>query len=81
MDCKGLAADALIQWIEPVRARREEYAADPVKVLNILDQGAVKARAVASQTMSRVRESVFSWEKMRGELALVRPPKNVKVGD
>jgi hypothetical protein len=55
----------LIKWIEPVRARREEYAAEPKKVLEILDEGAVKAHGVAAQTMFRVRESVFGWNKMR----------------
>ena len=81
IDCKSLAANALIKWIEPVRARREEFAAEPRKVLDILDRGAAKARGVASHTMSRVRESVFGWEKMRQEIADTRAVKNVKVGD
>src|ERR1700733_12799961 len=69
VDCKSLMADALIKWIEPVRARRAEYAAEPNKVLDILDEGAVKAHGVAAQTMFRVRESVFGWDKMRQEFA------------
>ena len=81
VDCKGMMADALIKWIEPVRARREQYAAEPVKVLEILDQGAVKARSVAIQTMARVREAVFGWEKMREEIAPSKFNKPVKAGD
>ena len=49
VECKGLMADALIEWIEPVRARREEYAADPDEVLEILDDGSAKARGVAQK--------------------------------
>ena len=61
-------ADNLIKWIEPVRARREEYAAHPDKVLRILDDGSVKAREVAQKTMARVREAVFNWKEKRAEL-------------
>ncbi len=61
-------ADHLIKWIEPVRARREEYAAHPEKVLRILDEGSEKAREVAQNTMSRVREAVFNWKEKRAEL-------------
>ena len=68
VECKNLMADALIEWIEPVRARREVYAAHPGKVLEILDAGSEKARGVAKDTMSRVREAVFGWGKMRGKL-------------
>ncbi len=61
-------ADNLIKWIAPVRARREEYAAHPDKVLQILDDGSVKARVVAQKTMARVREAVFNWKEKRAEL-------------
>jgi tryptophanyl-tRNA synthetase len=61
-------ADNLIKWIEPVRARREEYAAHPDKVLRILDDGSVKAREVAQKTMARVREAVFNWKEKRAEV-------------
>ena len=68
VECKGLMADALIEWIAPVRARREEYAANPGEVLELLDGGSEKARGVARNTMARVRESVFGWEKLRASL-------------
>jgi tryptophanyl-tRNA synthetase len=72
VECKGLMADALIEWIAPVRARCEQYAANPAEVLELLDRGSDKARGVARNTMSRVRESVFGWEKLRASLAPAR---------
>ena len=69
IECKMAMADNLIKWIEPVRARREEYAAHPDKVLQILDDGSVKAREVAQKTMARVREAVFNWKEKRAEIA------------
>jgi tryptophanyl-tRNA synthetase len=69
IECKMAMADNLIKWIAPVRARREEYAAHPDKVLPILDDGSVKAREVAQKTMARVREAVFNWKEKRAEIA------------
>jgi tryptophanyl-tRNA synthetase len=72
IECKMAMADNLIKWIEPIRARREEYAAHPDKVLRILDDGSVKAREVAQKTMARVREAVFNWKEKRVEVAAPR---------
>jgi tryptophanyl-tRNA synthetase len=72
IECKMAMADNLIKWIEPVRARREEYAAHPGKVLRILDDGSVKAREVAQKTMARVREAVFNWKEKRAEIGAPR---------
>ena len=69
IECKMAMADHLIKWIEPVRARRVEYAAHPEKVLKILDDGSARAREVAQKTMARVREAVFSWKEKRAEIA------------
>src|SRR6266851_5226516 len=69
IECKMAMADNLIKWIEPVRARREEHAAHPDKVLRILDDGSLKAREVAQKTMARVREAVFNWKEKREEIA------------
>ncbi len=68
IECKTAMADNLIKWIEPIRARREEYAGHPAKVLRILDEGSAKAREVAKKTMSRVREAVFNWKEKRAEI-------------
>lgn len=82
IECKMAMADNLIKWIEPVRARREEYAAHPDKVLQILDEGSAKAREVAQKTMARVREAVFNWKEKRAEVVgQISSAKNVKAGD
>jgi tryptophanyl-tRNA synthetase len=69
IECKAKMADHLIQWIAPVRERRIEYEKHPKRVLEILDEGSNRARRVAQETMNRVREAVFGWEKKRKEIA------------
>jgi tryptophanyl-tRNA synthetase len=59
IECKAAMADGLIRWIEPIRARRKEYEADPERVSEILGTGSKKARKVAGKTMRRVREAIF----------------------
>jgi len=82
IECKSAMADHLIKWIAPVRARRQEYEKHPQDVLRVLDEGSKKARKVAQQTMARVREAVFGWEKKRAEIAGTKPgAKNVRVGN
>jgi tryptophanyl-tRNA synthetase len=68
IECKAAMAENLIKWITPVRERRVKYEKNPKQVLEILDAGSKKARAVAQQTMGRVREAVFGWEKKRKEV-------------
>jgi tryptophanyl-tRNA synthetase len=69
IECKSAMADNLIQWIQPVRARRLEHEQNPKRVLEILDNGSTKARESAKQTMSRVRESIFAWQRKRQEIS------------
>jgi tryptophanyl-tRNA synthetase len=59
IECKEAMAEGLIRWIEPIRARRQEYEAEPGRVSEILQAGSNKARKVARQTMRRVRAAVF----------------------
>ena len=68
IECKAKMADHLIQWITPVRERRIEYEKHPDRVLEIIDAGSKKARTIAQETMSRVREAVFGWKKKRQEI-------------
>jgi tryptophanyl-tRNA synthetase len=69
IECKAKMADHLIEWITPVRERRVKWENDSKGVLEIIDEGSKKARAVAQGTMERVREAVFGWEKKRAEVA------------
>jgi tryptophanyl-tRNA synthetase len=58
VDCKMLYARNLNSNLAPFRARRNELAMDPNYVQEILDDGANRARKIAQQTMSEVREAV-----------------------
>ena len=64
------------------RAAQGLRAANPQHVLDILDAGSKRARMVAQQTMDRVREAVFGWDKTRAESAQRRAggAQNVKAG-
>jgi tryptophanyl-tRNA synthetase len=68
IECKAKMADHLIAWIAPVRERRVEYEKHPRRVLEVLDEGSYQARKVAQQTMIRVREAVFGWNRKREEI-------------
>src|SRR2546427_840658 len=68
IECKDAMATNLIKWIAPVRERRVNYEQNPKGVLEILDEGSRKAQRVAQETMKRVREAVFGWEKKRKEI-------------
>ena len=69
IECKAKMADHLIQWIAPVRERRVKWENDKKGVLDIIDAGSRKARIVAQETMVRVREAVFGWQKKRKEIS------------
>jgi tryptophanyl-tRNA synthetase len=50
--------DALWEYFEPVRERRQALQGDPEQVDAILRDGAVRARQIAAATMDRVRSAV-----------------------
>jgi len=54
---KGAVADALVEFLRPLRERYEELADDPGEVARILATGAEKAEAIAAVTMDRVRRA------------------------
>jgi tryptophanyl-tRNA synthetase len=72
IECKAKMADHLINWIAPVRERRLEYEKHPARVLEVIDEGSQRARKVAQQTIARVREAVFGWDKKRKEVTGVQ---------
>jgi tryptophanyl-tRNA synthetase len=59
IECKAVMAENLIKWIAPVRARRQEFEAQPERVQQILAEGSAQARKTAQRTMARVRSAVF----------------------
>ncbi|MDG3142036.1 tryptophan--tRNA ligase [Streptococcus suis] len=53
---KRYLLDILDRELSPIRERRLEYAKDMGQVFDMLDKGSEKARAVAGQTLSEVKE-------------------------
>ena len=55
---KQAVADAVVEYLRPVRERYEELRGDEAGLERILEQGAEKARAIAAETMVDVREAM-----------------------
>ena len=58
VDCKKLYAKNLNEHLEPFRARRTEIDRNPQQVWGILEDGALRARVIAEETMSAVRAAI-----------------------
>lgn len=56
IECKGWAADALVQILNPIRERRARFTPDEVE--DILKDGSDRARTRAEQTMVEVRAAM-----------------------
>lgn len=63
VDCKKRLAVHINDFFRPFREKRMELAKDPDKVRKILEHGNMKARKVASQTLSEVRDimGMVNW--------------------
>jgi tryptophanyl-tRNA synthetase len=55
---KQAVADAVVEYLAPVRERYQELRADEGELERILEAGAEKARAIASDTMVDVRQAM-----------------------
>ncbi len=58
IECKGWAADALVQVLNPIQERRRKFEENPRLAWDILEAGAEHARKVAGETMQDVREAM-----------------------
>lgn len=58
VDCKKIMAENLAKALEPIRERRARYEDDPKRVDDIISEGNKKARAVAAETMTEVRNAL-----------------------
>ncbi|UWZ85973.1 tryptophan--tRNA ligase [Occallatibacter riparius] len=56
IECKGWAADALVQILNPIQERRAKYS--DADVDDVLKDGAARAEARAEQTMAEVRAAM-----------------------
>lgn len=61
VDCKARLADNMTAHFASYAARRAELVASPQRVQDILEQGAVKARAIAQRTMAEVHRKLGLW--------------------
>jgi tryptophanyl-tRNA synthetase len=58
IECKGWAADAIVNILNPMQERRKKYEDNPRLAWDILEAGSARAREVAGATMDEVRESM-----------------------
>jgi tryptophanyl-tRNA synthetase len=57
-DFKSAVADAVVEYLAPVRERYEEIRADEAGLERVFAAGAEKARPIASETLADVREAM-----------------------
>jgi tryptophanyl-tRNA synthetase len=58
VECKAMMAANLNRSLEPFRQRRAEISKDPQNVWRVLRQGGERAKAIAVQTMTEVKQAV-----------------------
>lgn len=58
VEVKKKLSKALNTYLEPMRERRAQYDAHPDRVREIMHEGSKKARAIAVETMARVRAAM-----------------------
>ncbi len=64
IECKGWAANALVQILEPIQARRAAFTEKQVE--EILEDGSNRARTRAEQTMKQVRTAMRLTSPIEG---------------
>ena len=58
IECKGWAADALVQLLNPMQERRRKFEENPRLAWDILETGSERARKGAGETMQDVRAAM-----------------------
>jgi len=58
IECKSWAADALVQLLVPMQARRKKYEDNPRLAWDILEAGSERARQAAGETLNEAREAM-----------------------
>ena len=64
---KQAVADAVVEYLTPVRERYASVRGDEAALERILEQGAEKARAIASDTLADVRQAMGVGPVRRGQ--------------
>ncbi len=57
-DCKAALKENLLTKLAPIAEKRQQFAADPARIDEILTDGAEKAHRVAMKTMDKVRRAM-----------------------
>ncbi|MGA7906479.1 MAG: tryptophan--tRNA ligase, partial [Candidatus Sulfotelmatobacter sp.] len=58
IECKGWAADALVQLLNPMQERRKKFEENPKLAWDILEAGTQRASKAAAETMVDVRQAM-----------------------
>ena len=63
-ECKLRLKDSMVKALEPIQARGAELRKEPKRVLEVLNEGASRARAIASETMREVHAAMGLGARM-----------------
>ncbi|KAA0022698.1 tryptophan--tRNA ligase [Antrihabitans cavernicola] len=77
-DLKGDVADALVEFVTPLRAAVDDYLADPTELDRILSAGADRAREIASRTVAQVYDRVGFLPPAEGTQAAITPAEGTQ---
>jgi tryptophanyl-tRNA synthetase len=85
IECKGWAADALVDLVTPMQERRKKYEENPRLAWDILESGSAQARKVADTTMAEVREAMgmslgYEAEQPNSETTMAKVVTKAKHG-
>ena len=58
IECKGWAADALVQLLNPMQERRKKFEENPRRTWDILEEGTRRASVAAAETMKDERAAM-----------------------
>jgi tryptophanyl-tRNA synthetase len=58
IDCKKLAADAMVTKLSPIWEARKQFSNDPKRVKDIVEAGADRAKKVSHQTLEEVKDAM-----------------------
>ena len=58
IDCKKLAADAMVTKLAPIWEARKQFSNDPKRVQDFVEAGADRAKKVSHQTLEEVKEAM-----------------------
>ncbi|MFA5059838.1 MAG: tryptophan--tRNA ligase [Candidatus Omnitrophota bacterium] len=58
-ECKKILADDILERLKPIEEKRKALSENKRQVIELLEDGASRARAIAQKTMAEVKKAVF----------------------